>query len=123
MKIRLLALFTLAGLGIATATAQPSNAQIGFPPNQSTNQQNYESNTNDPFAQGVEQSNFGGIMNLIHRANFGNNYNPEFLTEQSQQLDEAAAAFRKKQQQIQQGGVQPSNQQGSTVIKLEPSRN
>lgn len=123
MKIRLLALFTLAGLGIASATAQPSNAQIGFPANQTTNQQNYESNTNDPFAQGVEQGNFGGIMNLIHRANLNGGYNPEFFTEQSQQLDEAAAAFRKKQQQIQQGGVRPSNQQGSTVIKLEPSRN
>ncbi len=122
MKIRLLALFTLAGLGIASAAAQPSNAQIGFPSNQTTNPQNYDTNSSDPFNQGVEQGNFGGIMNLIHRANLGGGaYNPEFVTEQSQQLDEAAAAFRRKQQQqIQQGGVQPSNQQGSTVIKLEP---
>jgi hypothetical protein len=123
MKIRLLALLTLAGLGIASATAQPSNAQIGVPSNQSTNPQNYD-NSNDPFNQGVEQNNFGGIMGLIHRANFGGaGYNPEFFAEQSQQLDEAAAAFRARQQQrIQQGGVvQPSNQQGSQVIKLEPA--
>ncbi len=121
MKIRLLALSTLAGLGIASVTAQPSNAQVGVPSNQTTNPQNYD-NSNDPFNQSVEQNNFGGIMNLIHRANFGGaGYNPEFFAEQGQQLDEAAAAFRAKQQQrVRQGVVQPS-QQGSTVIKLEPT--
>jgi hypothetical protein len=125
MKIRLLALSTLAGLGIASAVAQPSNAQVGVPSNQTTNPQNYD-NSNDPFNQGVEQNNFGGIMNLIHRANFGGaGYNPEFFTEQSQQIDEAAAAYRTRQQQrIKQGGaVQPTNQQGSTIIRLEPSGN
>jgi hypothetical protein len=122
MKIRLLALLTLAGLGIASAAAQPSNAQVSVPSNQSTNPLNSDTN-NDPFNQGVEQNNFGGIMNLIHRANFGGGYNSEFFTEQGQQLDEAAAAFRARQQQrIKQGGaVQPTNQQGSTVIKLEPT--
>lgn len=129
MKIRLLALLTLAGLGIASATAQPSNAQVGVPSNQTINPQNSDTN-NDPFNQGVEQNNFGGIMNLIHRANFGGaGYNPEFFTEQSQQIDEAAAAFRAKQQQrVKQGRAvqptnQPTNQQGSTIIRLEPSGN
>ena len=128
MKIRLLALLTLAGLGIASATAQPSNAQVGLPSNQSTNPLNSDTN-NDPFNQGVEQNNFGGIMNLIHRANLTGGYNPEFFAEQGQQLDEAAAAFRARQQQrIKQGGAvqptnQPTNQQGSTIIRLEPSGN
>jgi hypothetical protein len=122
MKIRLLALSTLAGLGIASATAQPSNAQVSIPSNQTTNPQNYDTNSSDPFAQGVEQGNFGGIMSLIHKANLGSGYNPEFFTEQSQQIDEAAAAFRARQQQrINQGGAVQPSQQGSQVIKLEPA--
>lgn len=120
MKIRLLALLTLAGLGIASAVAQPTNAQVGVPANQSTNPQNYD-NSNDPFNQGVEQSNFGGIMGLIHKANFGGGYNPEYFAEQGQQIDEAAAAYRARQQQIKQGGVVQPSFQGSPVIKLEPA--
>ncbi|RUT09205.1 hypothetical protein DSM106972_012580 [Dulcicalothrix desertica PCC 7102] len=126
MKIRLLALLSLAGLGLASV-AQPSNAQT-FPGNQ-TNPQNYDA-PSDPFSRGTEQSPFN-MFQMIHNAQLGiNNYNPDFFNQQSKELDEAAAAFRARQQQMMQNGntqntgniVQPLPQQGSQIIKLEPSK-
>lgn len=127
MKIRLLALLSLAGLGLASV-AQPSNAQT-FPSNQSTNPQNYDTPSNDPFYRGTEQSPFN-MFQMIHNAQLGiNNYNPDFFNQQGKELDEAAAAFRKQQEQRMRGNtpntgniVQPLPQQGSQIIKLEPSK-
>ncbi|OKH49313.1 hypothetical protein NIES2101_20800 [Calothrix sp. HK-06] len=129
MKIRLLALLSLAGLGLASV-AQPSNAQTAqnVPASQSTNPQNYDT-PSDPFSRGVEQSPFN-MFQLIHNAQLGiNNYDPEFFKQQSQEIDDAATAFRKRQQLMMRTGtqntgniVQPLPQQGSQVIKLEPSK-
>ncbi|MBW4604547.1 MAG: hypothetical protein KME29_34560 [Calothrix sp. FI2-JRJ7] len=128
MKIRLLALLSLAGLGLASV-AQPSNAQT-FPSSQTTNPQNYDTPSNDPFYRGTEQSPFN-MFQMIHNAQLGiNNYNPDFFNQQGKELDEAAAAFRARQQQMMQNGntrntgniLQPLPQQGSQIIKLEPSK-
>lgn len=127
MKIRLLALLSLAGLGLASV-AQPSNAQTS-PSNQSTNPQNYDTPSNDPFYRGTEQSPFN-MFQMIHNAQLGiNNYNPEFFSQQGKELDEAAAAFRQRQELMMQRNtqntgniVQPLPQQGSQIIKLEPSK-
>ena len=70
------------------------------------------------------------MFQMIHNAQLGiNNYNPDFFNQQSKELDEAAAAFRARQQQMMQGNtqntrniVQPLPQQGSQIIKLEPSK-
>ena len=126
MKIRLFALLALAGLGLVSI-AQPSNAQ-NFP---ATNLQN-DKPTNDPFYQGTEQSPFN-MFQLIHNAQLGiNNYNPDYFNQQSKEIDEAAAAFRARQQQMIRTGntgtqntgntVLPLPQQGSQIIKLEPSK-
>ncbi|MBF2067664.1 MAG: hypothetical protein IGS39_25085 [Calothrix sp. C42_A2020_038] len=119
MKIRLLAILSLAGLGLISV-AQPSNAQA-LPSNQSTNLQNYDSRGNDPFYQGTEQSPFD-MFRLIHNANLGlNRYNPEFANQQRREIDEAAEAFRARQQQrLQQGNLAQPTQQ-TPIIKLEPS--
>jgi hypothetical protein len=128
MKIRLLALLSLAGLSLLSMV-QPSNAQ-NVP---AINQQNYDKPNNDPFYQGTEQSPFN-MFQMIHNAQLGiNGYNPEYFQQQSQELDEAAAAFRKRQQQMMQNGslgntqntgtiLQPLPQQGSQIIKLESSK-
>jgi hypothetical protein len=119
MKIRSLALASIVGLSLATAVVpQKSIAQV-------TNQQNYDRpNANDPFNQGVEQNGFS-MFQLLHNAQLGiGSYNPDAANEQRQQLDEAAASFFARQRQrMQQGNVQPSNQPGSTIFKLEPASN
>lgn len=101
MKIRLFALATLAGLGMAGAMVpQKSMAQVLNPQNGDN------TNPSDPFYQGTEQSPFN-MFQLLHNAQLGigNLYNPEFATQQREQIDEAAAAFRARQQQaIRSGG-------------------
>ena len=63
--------------------------------------------TNDPFAVDTEQDSFGGVYDLIHRAQRGNIRSADdFSTEQNQSLDEAAAGFRAKQRQLIQGQPQ-----------------
>ncbi len=125
MKIRLLALLSLAGLGLVSV-AQPSNAQTS-PTGQVTNPLNSDTQTNDPFYRGTEQSPFN-MFQMIHNAQLGlNNYNPDFFNQQSKEIDDAAAAFRARQQQMIQTGntgntVKPLPQQGSQVIRLEPSK-
>jgi hypothetical protein len=94
---------------------QPSFAN----PSDATNPQNYNSpNINDPFNQGVEQDTLGSnLFQLIHRANLGN-LNPDFASEQREQLDAAAEAFKTKRQlRFQQAQPQPT-QPGSQVITI-----
>ena len=74
--------------------------------------------TNDPFAVDTEQDSFGGVYDLIHRAQQGNIRSADdFSTEQSQSLDEAAAGFRAKQRQLIQ-----DQQQVSPVIPASMPR-
>ncbi|BAZ41992.1 hypothetical protein NIES4101_79600 [Calothrix sp. NIES-4101] len=117
MKIRSLGLAIAFGLGLA-AVAVPQKSMAQF-----TNPQNYDQpNANDPFSPGVEQNGFS-MFQLLHNAQLGiGSYNPDFANQKRQELDqEAASFFTRQRQRMQQGNVQPNNQSGSPVIKLEPS--
>lgn len=101
---------------VAIAIAGISLASFVIPqrsladPIQATNPENYDSpNRTDPFARGVEQGNFN-VFQLIHNANFGQ-LNPNYASEQSQELNDAAAAFKAKQQQLLQQRQQQSSPQ------------
>jgi hypothetical protein len=83
----------IAGIGFAPLlVAQPSLADTTLgSPFPSTNS---EGNNNNPLSPGNSDFN---MFDLIHRANFGTvNWND---SEQNQKLDDAAAAFKKQQQQ------------------------
>ena len=93
---------TLAGISFASLVmTPPSLAQLGsVDSNSSTDLQN----NNDPF--GLSNNGNFDMMELMHRANFGNiNWNAE---QQSQKLDSTAAEFRAKQQEIFQVKQQPT---------------
>ena len=96
----------IAGISLASfLTPQRSLAD----PIQATNLENYDSsNRSDPFTPGVERGNFD-MFQLIHNANFGQ-LNPNYASEQSQELNDAATAFKAKQQQLLQH-QQPSTPQ------------
>jgi hypothetical protein len=116
MKIQILTL--IAGASLAAFVA-PS-AVMAQSADSAVNLQNSDSpNSSDPFSQGVEQNPFN-MFQLIHNAKFGS-LNPEFAKEQSQQLDDAASEFRKKQQQLIQRNQQSGTTQGSQVIVI-PSK-
>lgn len=108
LPLKTLLTLTFAGMGFAClVVAKPGLAQ----PTSGINLQNYESpNSNDPFTQGVEQNPFG-LFQLIHNANFGQT-NPNFASEQNQQLNDAAAEFKAKQQRLLQ---QQQGRSGSQV--------
>jgi hypothetical protein len=106
------ALATLAGVGFASLLApQPSLADFGQV-NDPQNLDPLNSNNQDPFASGVEQNPFS-LFQLIHNANFGG-LNPDFVSEQNQQLNDAAAAFKARQEKLLQGQQQANP--GSQVI-------
>jgi hypothetical protein len=109
LSLTRLAFITVAGIGFASLLAP----QLSLA-NPVTNPQNSDpQNTVDPFAQGVEQNPFS-LFQLIHNASFGG-LNPDFASEQNQQLNDAAAAFRARQQQLLQG-KQPSATPNSGAI-------
>ncbi|KST62960.1 hypothetical protein BC008_12105 [Mastigocoleus testarum BC008] len=114
---------TVAGISLATLTLpQVSLAN----PNKSYDNDRYDpqnnnsqfGNKNDPFNQGVEQNPFS-LFQLIHNAQLGN-LNPNFASDSGQQINDAAAEFRKKQQQQnqqpQQTGVQQNNNPANSII-------
>ncbi|MBE9037964.1 hypothetical protein [aff. Roholtiella sp. LEGE 12411] len=94
----------VAGIGfVSLFTVQPSLAQLNqvdsFPGGGNSDQ-----NT-DPFSRNSGDFN---MFDLIHRANFGTiNWNSE---QQNQELDSAAAEFKKRQQQRIQGQQQQPTQ-------------
>jgi hypothetical protein len=118
-----LALVTVAGISFASLLApQPSLADFGQA-NDPQNADSLNSNNKDPFASGVEQNPFS-LFQLIHNANLGG-LNPDFNSEQSQQINDAAAAFKARQQKLiqrQQQGT-PASQVIAPVIITPQSGN
>jgi hypothetical protein len=86
----------IAGIGFAPLlVAQPSLADYTLDNSNSFPSINSDNNSN-PLSPGNGSSDFN-MMDLIHRANFGTvNWND---SEQNQKLDDAAAAFKKQQEQ------------------------
>lgn len=125
MKIQFLSLkrlivATVAGASLATVILP--QVSLANPADQYDPQNNDSQfgNKNDPFNGGVEPGNQSrSLMQLIHNAQFGT-LNPDFGTESSQQLNDAAAEFRKQQQERFQGGQQTGVQQNNTPSNLNP---
>ncbi|MBW4668369.1 MAG: hypothetical protein KME60_13315 [Cyanomargarita calcarea GSE-NOS-MK-12-04C] len=120
--LKRLVLATVAGIGFACLSLpQASLAGPGVGGLQDLNPQN----TNDPLSQGSDQNPFN-MFQLIHNANLGaNSLNPEFFSEQRQQITDEASAFKAKQQQllggqlpVQQIPGQQQRNQGSGLITL-----
>jgi len=110
----------IAGMGLASLLMpQPSWAQtIDVNPLQDFDP---KQNNNDPFSsRGNEMDSFG-VFDLMHRAQMGQLRNAEdFSTEQNQNLDAAAAAFRESQRKRLGGQQQavPTN----PIAAPQPSR-
>ncbi|MEA5576615.1 hypothetical protein [Anabaena sp. UHCC 0451] len=96
---------TLAGISFASLLlAQPSLAD----PNQPFSSLESDKNTNS-FSGNSPDFN---MLDVIHRANFGTlNWNPE---QQNQQLDDAATAFKARQQKLLQTQQQPTSNSPTT---------
>lgn len=98
--------------------AQPSWAQATVDPSplQDLNQEQ----NRDPFSRGNEEDAYGGIMQLMHRAQMGNiRSTNEFSTEQDRSLNDAAAQFRKRQLEMirNQNQVTPADSVNPQVAK------
>jgi hypothetical protein len=77
-----------------------------------------QENRNDPFSSGKEQDSFGGVYDLIHRAQMGNMRSWEdFSAEQNENLNDAAAQFRARQRQRIQGQQQTSPANPVTITQ------
>lgn len=113
-----LVLGTVAAIGVVSlllpqltwAQATPVNPLEDFDP---------QANSDDPFSTGKEQDSFGGVYDLIHRAQRGNIRSiQDFSTEQNENLDAAAAEFRARQRQRIQGQGQATQVNPVTTPQL-----
>ena len=107
MKSRLpiarLVLGTVAGIGISLTLVHPSRAgePVGANPLQDLNP--LDRNNSDPFSR-TNSDGASSVFNLIHRLTLGNNRSTEdFSSEQNENLTDAVAQFRAKQQSRLQG--------------------
>lgn len=106
---------TAVGISVISIS-QPSFAQVGNV--NPIRDLDSERQSDDPFSAQNNEGGSYGVFDLIHRATLGNNRDlNEFATEQNQNLDAAAAAFRAKQRQLMR---QPTNAVNSTP---QPRRN
>jgi hypothetical protein len=117
LPIQKILIATLAGLSFASLlTAQPSLADTNQPFS------SLESDTTSNPLSG-NSSDFN-LFNLIHQANFGTlNWDSN---QQNQQLDDAAAAFKARQQKLIQGQQQqnsnsPTSEQNTSPLITLPS--
>lgn len=127
MKIRPQSLIKLAvctaTLGFSLLTPQFSRAQVNTVPNTDPNplqDLNNAQENRDPFSRANDGDAFGGIMQLMQRAQMGTiRSTSEFTAEQDRSINDAAAQFRQRQlQRIQnQNQAQPPNTINPQVAK------
>jgi uncharacterized iron-regulated membrane protein len=106
---------SIVGIGFTSlALPQPSLADTGRSILQDLDPQQKD----DPLAPRSDEVDNMGLFNLIHRFNRGNSvWNSE---SQNQQLNDAAAAFKARQQKLlQQQQAQPQ-QQNQTGFQVAP---
>ncbi|MBC5797613.1 hypothetical protein H5968_21295 [Sphaerospermopsis sp. LEGE 00249] len=105
---------TFAGISFASVlVAPPSLAN----PNQPFATLETDKNSNSIFGNGSDFNMF----NLIHQANFGTlNWNSE---QQNQQLNDAAAAFKARQQKLLQSQQQPNPNSPTTTSPTTSGEN
>lgn len=107
-------MYTLAGVSLAAVfVPKPSLAQV----NSANPQEIFEPERNgDPFSS-RDTNDSMGVFDLIHRAQLGTMRDPsEYATEQDQNINNAAAAFRERQRQLMQQRPQtPANSSVPTI--------
>ncbi|NMF65411.1 hypothetical protein DP113_01315 [Brasilonema octagenarum UFV-E1] len=111
LPFKQLFVLTVAGLSFASLLLpQPSLAE----PNSRNILQDLNSQQdNDPLSPRSDEVNNMGMFGLMHRLQQGNaTWDPN---QQNQQLNDAAAAFKQKQQQLYQQNQQQPNQSGLRV--------
>ncbi len=111
-------LATLAGISLASLLVPQVGLADTANPVQDLNQQN---SSNDPFSRANDGNAFS-VLDLIHRVNLGSQTSPEeFNTQQNQNLNDAAAAFRARQVQLL-NKKQPSIAPSQPIITLPVSK-
>ena len=121
LSLKQLIFATVAGVSLATVILPQfslANPSERYDPQKNDSQ---FGNQNDPFNGGVEPGNqSSSLLRLIQNAQLGP-LNPNFGEESSQQLNDAAADFRKRQQQYLQKGQPTGVQQNNTPSNSQPS--
>lgn len=111
-----LAVSTVGFACLLMPTSSWAQATVDPNPLQDLNQEQ----NRDPFSRGNDEDAYGGIMQLMHRAQMGTiRSTNEFYTEQDRSLNDAAAQFRQRQlERIQnQNQAQPANTINPQVAK------
>jgi hypothetical protein len=103
-----------ATLGFSLLIPQSSRAQVNTVPNTDPNPlQDLNTQENrDPFSRTNDGDAFGGIMQLMQRAQMGTiRSTSEFTAEQDRSINDAAAQFRQRQLEMirNQNQPQPAN--------------
>ncbi|XGV98970.1 MAG: hypothetical protein ACAF41_08505 [Leptolyngbya sp. BL-A-14] len=114
-KPRNIALLLLASIGLVVGlsrTALADETTVAQPQQIFEDQQ-----SRDPFS-GRGNDQVGGVMDLIHRAQQAGSLSSEdFLSEQQENLNSAAAAFRAAQQKrLNSPQTAPVNEAGTTAV-------
>lgn len=105
-----LILGTVAGISVASLLL-PQSSWAETPRVEPLQDFDSEQNT-DPFSSKDDGNGFGGVFDLMHRAQMGSMLNSDELSnQQNENLDAAAAQFRARQRQRLQGQQQatPAN--------------
>lgn len=112
-----LIVLTLAGVGMTSVLPKPSLAQV----NSANPQEIFAPERNsDPFSS-RNTDNSMGVFDLIHRAQLGSMRDPsEYATEQDQNINSAAAAFRERQRQLIQQPRQPQTPVNAVPAPTQP---
>lgn len=119
----LIKLAVCTAIGFSLLMPQVSRAQVNTVPNTAPNpleDLNNPQENRDPFSRTNDGDAFGGIMQLMQRAQLGTiRSNSEFTAEQDRSINDAAAQFRQRQlQRIQnQNQPQPANTNNPQVAK------
>lgn len=111
-------IYTVAGISLASLLLpQSSWAQTAPTDRVEPLREFNQGEQRDPFSQRYDgDDSFGGVFDLMHRAQMGSIRNPsEFSDEQNQNIDAAASQFRQLQRQrIQQ--AQPQQATPNTPV-------
>ncbi len=98
--------------------AKAQSTQIN-PSTQVNPLQDFQPQQGDPFSSRNDNPT-GSLFDLIHRAQLGNSRSvEEFNTDKNQSLNDAAAEFRKKQQQRIQTPSQAGTVENTTTTPLQ----
>ena len=111
--IRLIAINLLVGAGLAILSATSAGAQAV---NNADALKDFKTESTDPFSN-RSGDNYGGVFDLIHRVMQGTPDAAAFESQQDQNLDDAAIAFKAMQRQRL---AQPAPAQATPTAPMTP---